>query len=187
MIASLWATRKLASVLSSRHLVYEATIFKTAFLAFLLCSRNLWLKLNKPELLDKFVLSDYEQHLADEGNEVESRARPALRGLVDRQPFCSIFGDKRSRRLPPCAYNHDIHRHVEAIALDLLRKHSCFQTIVFHRVSSHENRSVRANRCQTKWRLEPPLGQFASRSGASKLHPIIESTGVPSPGPPYYS
>ena len=58
MIASLWATRKLASVLSSRHLVYEATIFKTAFLAFLLCSRNLWLKLNKPELLDKFVLSD---------------------------------------------------------------------------------------------------------------------------------
>jgi hypothetical protein len=130
----------------------------SAFLAFLFCPRNLWLKLNKPELLDKFVLSDYEQHLADEGNEVESRARPALRGLVDRQPFCSIFGDKRSCRLPPCGYNHDVHRHVESLALDLLCKHSCFQTAVFHRVSSHEDRSVRANRYQIKRRLGPPLG-----------------------------
>ena len=53
----------------------QPPISKTAFLDFLFCPKNLWLKLHKPELLDKFVLSDYEQHLAEEGNEVEAHAR----------------------------------------------------------------------------------------------------------------
>jgi hypothetical protein len=34
------------------------------------------------------------------------------RGLVDRQPSGSVFGDQRSRGLAPCVYNHDVHRHV---------------------------------------------------------------------------
>jgi hypothetical protein len=48
---------------------------KTAFLDFLFCPKNLWLKLHKPELLDQFALSEYEQHLAEEGKEVEAYAR----------------------------------------------------------------------------------------------------------------
>jgi hypothetical protein len=47
-------------------------ISETAFLDFLFCPKNLRLKLHKPRSSIKFVLSDYEQHLADEGNEVES-------------------------------------------------------------------------------------------------------------------
>jgi hypothetical protein len=66
---------------------------KTAFLDFLFCPKNLWLKLNKPELLDKFVLSDYEQHLADEGNEVEAYARNLFSGGVE----VKAYGDASCR------------------------------------------------------------------------------------------
>jgi hypothetical protein len=58
-------------------------ISKTNFLDFQFCAKNLWLKLNKPELLEKFVLSDYEQHLADEGNEVEAIARNLFPGGIE--------------------------------------------------------------------------------------------------------
>lgn len=58
-------------------------ISKTNFLDFLFCPKNLWLKLNKPELLELFTLSDYEQHLADEGNEVEAYARGLFPGGVE--------------------------------------------------------------------------------------------------------
>jgi hypothetical protein len=50
-------------------------ISKTLFLEYRYCPKNIWLKLNKRELLDKFTLSDFEKHLAEQGNEVESCAR----------------------------------------------------------------------------------------------------------------
>ncbi len=62
-------------------------ISKTNFLDFLFCSKNLWLKLNKPELLELFTLSDYEQHLADEGNEVESYARNLFQGGIEVRSY----------------------------------------------------------------------------------------------------
>jgi hypothetical protein len=60
---------------------------KTAFLDFLFCPKNLWLKLNKPELLDQFTLSDYEQHLAEEGNEVEAYARNLFPGGIEVKAY----------------------------------------------------------------------------------------------------
>src|SRR5438552_17827808 len=47
-------------------------ISKTLFQEFLYCPKNIWLKLHKSELLNKFVLSDFEMHLLEQGNEVES-------------------------------------------------------------------------------------------------------------------
>ncbi|MDB5224817.1 MAG: hypothetical protein JWO43_439 [Candidatus Adlerbacteria bacterium] len=64
-----------------------APISKTNFLDFLFCPKNLWLKLNKPELLELFELSDYEQHLADEGNEVEAYARSLFPGGVEVKAY----------------------------------------------------------------------------------------------------
>ncbi len=49
-------------------------ISKTIFQEFLYCPKNIWLKLHKPELLDKFTLSEFELHLMEQGNEVESLA-----------------------------------------------------------------------------------------------------------------
>jgi hypothetical protein len=65
-------------------------ISKTAFLDFLFCPKNLWFKLHKPELLDKFVLSDYEQHLADEGNEVEAYARNLFPSGVEVKAYGDV-------------------------------------------------------------------------------------------------
>jgi hypothetical protein len=50
-------------------------VTKTTFQEFLYCPKNIWLKLHKPELLDHFTLSDFELHLMEQGNEVESYAR----------------------------------------------------------------------------------------------------------------
>jgi hypothetical protein len=50
-------------------------ISKTNFVAYTQCPKNLWLKLHKPELFEKFTLSSFEQHLMEQGNEVESCAR----------------------------------------------------------------------------------------------------------------
>jgi len=58
-------------------------VSKTNFLDFQFCAKNLWLKLNRPELLEKFELSDYEQHLADEGNEVEAYAHNLFLGGIE--------------------------------------------------------------------------------------------------------
>ncbi|MDP2655204.1 MAG: DUF2779 domain-containing protein [bacterium] len=49
-------------------------ISKTLFQEFLYCPKNIWLKLHKPELLSKFTLSEFELHLMEQGNEVESLA-----------------------------------------------------------------------------------------------------------------
>jgi len=50
-------------------------ISKTIFLDYIFCPRNTWLKLHKPELLEKFELSAFEQNLMEQGNEVEKEAR----------------------------------------------------------------------------------------------------------------
>jgi len=51
------------------------TISKTTFQYFLCCPKNAWLKLHKPELLAHFTMSEFDKHLMEEGNEVESCAR----------------------------------------------------------------------------------------------------------------
>ena len=49
-------------------------ISKTIFLDYVFCPKNTWLKLHKPELLEKFELSAFEQNLMEQGNEVEAEA-----------------------------------------------------------------------------------------------------------------
>ena len=49
-------------------------ISKTIFLDYVFCPKNTWLKLNKPELLQEFELSAFEQNLMEQGNEVEAEA-----------------------------------------------------------------------------------------------------------------
>ena len=68
-------------------------ISKTNFLDFLFCSKNLWLKLHKPELLEQFTLSDYEQHLVEEGNEVESVAHNLFPNGIE----VKSYGDEACR------------------------------------------------------------------------------------------
>ncbi len=50
-------------------------ITKTIFLNYVFCAKNTWLKLHKPELLEKFTLSAFEQNLMEQGNDVEKEAR----------------------------------------------------------------------------------------------------------------
>lgn len=50
-------------------------ISKTTFLEFLMCPKNIWLKLHRPELMKLFTLSPFELQLAEQGNEVEEYAR----------------------------------------------------------------------------------------------------------------
>ena len=64
-------------------------ISKTLFLEYLFCPKNIWLKMHKPELLHKFVLSDFERHLAEQGNEVESCAR----NLFPKGILVSSYGE----------------------------------------------------------------------------------------------
>lgn len=58
-------------------------ISKTTFLEFMFCPKNIWLKLHKPELLGKFELSEFEKHLMEQGNEVESCARNLFPGGIE--------------------------------------------------------------------------------------------------------
>ena len=62
-------------------------ISKTTFQEFLFCPKNIWLKLHKTELLGQFALSEYEQHLAEEGNEVEDCARTLFLGGTEVRGF----------------------------------------------------------------------------------------------------
>src|SRR3989344_5951713 len=57
-------------------------ISKTTFLEFLMCPKNIWLKIHKPELLKLFALSPFELQLAEQGNEVEAYARNLFPGGV---------------------------------------------------------------------------------------------------------
>lgn len=58
-------------------------ISKTTFLEFLYCPKNIWLKLHRPDFLDKFELSDFEKHLMEQGNEVETYARKLFFGGIE--------------------------------------------------------------------------------------------------------
>ena len=57
-------------------------ISKTTFLEFLMCPKNIWLKLHRPELLGMFTLSPFELQLVEQGNEVETYARNLFFGGV---------------------------------------------------------------------------------------------------------
>lgn len=59
------------------------TISKTTFQDYLYCAKNVWLKLHKPELLEKFALSEFEKNLVEQGNEVESYARNLFPGGIE--------------------------------------------------------------------------------------------------------
>jgi hypothetical protein len=50
-------------------------ISKTTFLQFQICPKDTWLRLHKPELVETFVLTEFEKHLLEQGNEVEEKAR----------------------------------------------------------------------------------------------------------------
>ena len=50
-------------------------ISKSTFLEFQMCPKDTWLKLHKPELVASFKPSEFELHLMEQGNEVESLAR----------------------------------------------------------------------------------------------------------------
>lgn len=54
---------------------HNPLISKTTFQDFLYCPRNVWLKLHRPELLEHYKRSEFEKHLLEQGNEVESCAR----------------------------------------------------------------------------------------------------------------
>lgn len=58
-------------------------ISKTIFLDYVFCPKNVWLKLHKPELLEKFTLSAFEQNLMEQGNEVEAYARNLFPGGIE--------------------------------------------------------------------------------------------------------
>jgi hypothetical protein len=50
-------------------------ISKTIFLQFQICPKDTWLRLHKPELVEKFFPTEFEKHLFEQGNEVEEQAR----------------------------------------------------------------------------------------------------------------
>jgi hypothetical protein len=50
-------------------------ISKTTFQHYLHCPKDMWLKMHKPELKSEFQPSEFDLHLMEQGNEVESYAR----------------------------------------------------------------------------------------------------------------
>ena len=58
-------------------------ISKTTFQHCLHCPKDAWLKLHKPELRGQFVPSEFELHLMEQGNEVESYARNLFNGGIE--------------------------------------------------------------------------------------------------------
>ncbi len=50
-------------------------ISKSTFLQFQICPKDTWLRLYKPELVESFILTDFDKHLLEQGNEVELYAR----------------------------------------------------------------------------------------------------------------
>ena len=58
-------------------------ISKTIFQHCLHCPKDAWLKLHKPELRSQFTPSEFELHLMEQGNEVESCARNLFPGGIE--------------------------------------------------------------------------------------------------------
>lgn len=62
---------------------HSINISKTTYLECLHCSKNTWLKLHRPDLHRHFQLSEFEKHLLEQGNEVDSIARNLFPGGVE--------------------------------------------------------------------------------------------------------
>src|SRR5471030_2250607 len=65
-------------------------ISKSTFLQFQICPKDTWLRLHKPELVERFTLTEFEKHLLEQGNEVEVEARKLFPGAV----LVSATGDQ---------------------------------------------------------------------------------------------
>lgn len=61
----------------------KTLISKTLFLHFLDCPRNTWVKIHKPDIYEKFPISEFDRHLMEQGNEVESYARNLFPGGIE--------------------------------------------------------------------------------------------------------
>ena len=75
-----------------------ALISKSTFLQYQICPKDTWLRLHKPELVQTFTLTEFEKHLLEQGNEVETCARQLFPGAV----LVSATGDaavEETRRL----------------------------------------------------------------------------------------
>jgi hypothetical protein len=73
-------------------------ISKSTFLQLQICPKDTWLRLHKPELVESFVLTEFDKHLLEQGNEVEAHARQLFPGAV----LVSATGDdavEETRRL----------------------------------------------------------------------------------------
>jgi hypothetical protein len=73
-------------------------ISKSTFLQFQICPKDTWLRLHKPELVETFALTEFEKHLLEQGNEVETYARQ----LFPEAVLVSAIGDEaveETRRL----------------------------------------------------------------------------------------
>jgi hypothetical protein len=49
-----------------------APISKSTFLQYQICTKDTWLRLHKPELVETSALTEFEKHLMEQGNEVEA-------------------------------------------------------------------------------------------------------------------
>jgi len=60
---------------------------KTDFILYRECPNDVWVKKHKPEVYEKFEVSEFEQSLAEMGNDVEELARGMFPGgyLVERR------------------------------------------------------------------------------------------------------
>jgi len=58
-------------------------VSKTIFQHLLHCPKDIWLKIHKPELKGQFEMSEFELHLLEQGNEVESYARNLFAGGIE--------------------------------------------------------------------------------------------------------
>lgn len=57
-------------------------ISKSTFLQFQICPKDTWLRLHRPDFVEKFALTDFDKHLLEQGNEVETHARGLFPGGV---------------------------------------------------------------------------------------------------------
>lgn len=55
---------------------------KSTFLQFQVCPKDTWLRLHRPDFVEKFALTEFEKHLLEQGNEVEVHARQLFPGAV---------------------------------------------------------------------------------------------------------
>lgn len=58
-------------------------ISKTTFQHYLHCPKDMWLKMHKPELKAQFQPSEFDLHLMEQGNEVESYAHNLFTGGIE--------------------------------------------------------------------------------------------------------